>query len=203
MEQIIRNIPILTICIIAFLILLNLQFRKSNRKQQNVEEAFWERENLANATRKQDISNLPYITIPKEIIPSNLGTDAEKELLGLSEVQILNLTGYTNTDLKMEYGVANLEFLSACDEHFTELVTALCDYSKDLIDRNMEKDALALLEFAVSVQADAKPIYIRLAKLYQEAGTSEKIDGLITAAEELKSLSKNSIIADLKSLRAS
>ena len=164
MDQILRNVPILTICIIAFLVVLNIRIRKSNRQQQNAEEAFWERENRANATRKQDVSNLPYITIPKEIILSNIGTDSEKKLSNLSEKQILNLTGLTNTDLKLEYGVANLEFLSSCDEHFTELVTALTDYSKDLLDRDMNNEARSVLEYAVSVQADAKPLYIRLAK---------------------------------------
>ena len=201
MDQILRNVPILTICIIAFLVVLNVRIRKSNRQQQNAEEAFWERENRANATRKQDVSNLPYITIPKEIILSNIGTDSEKKLSNLSEKQILNLTGLTNTDLKLEYGVANLEFLSSCDEHFTELVTALTDYSKDLLDRDMNKEARSVLEYAVSVQADAKPLYIRLAKLYLESGTPEKIDDLITAADQLHSLSKTSIVADLKSLR--
>lgn len=200
--EILKNIPFIFVAFLLFLFVLNMRYRKTNRQQQETEDAFWERERLANATRKQDISNLPYITIPKEIIPSNLPTDSVKALESLSQQQILNLTGKTNTDLKLEYGVANLEFLSACDERFIDLVNALLDCSKDLLDANRSNEAKQLLEYAVSIQADAKPLYLRLAKLYLEEGNPSAIDNLIASANELNSLSKDGIVADLKSLNA-
>ena len=50
--------------------------------------------------------------------------NAELKDKGLSEDSIsklqpiLNLSGKTNTDLKMEYGPANLPFLTECDNNF-------------------------------------------------------------------------------------
>lgn len=34
---------------------------------------------------------------------------------------MLNLSSMSNTDLKLEYGVANLDELSACDDRFPHL----------------------------------------------------------------------------------
>ena len=59
-------LPILTIFII-FLVLLTYHIKKSESAQAKVEEAFWEKERLSNAVRKQDISKLEYITIPFEL----------------------------------------------------------------------------------------------------------------------------------------
>lgn len=45
-------------------------FRKrSNRSQENVTDRFWKRESIANNTRLQDLSGLPYITIPFDKFP--------------------------------------------------------------------------------------------------------------------------------------
>lgn len=201
LTSVLTRIPILFVVFVIFLLVINFRFRKSNREQQNAEDAFWERERQANSTRKKDISNLPYISIPIEIIPQNLHTAAEATLISLCEKQILNLTGKTNTDLKLEYGVANLEFLSQCDDNFSDLVTSLSDYSKELLDADQTDDAVKIMEFGVSVGADAKPLYIRLANYYQENGQASRIDELIQKANELNSLSKNSIVADLKALQ--
>ena len=50
-----------------FLIFLFAYLRKKDtHDQENRETAFWNREHEANHTRRQDISGLPYITIPLE-----------------------------------------------------------------------------------------------------------------------------------------
>ncbi len=199
MPDFIRHIPIILVVFILFLVFVNMRYRKSNKETKEREDAFWERERMANATRRKDITNLPYITIPKEILPQSLHTSAIDKLKALaeSEDKILNLTGKSNTDLKLEYGVANLEELSACDERFTLLVTALSEVAKDLLEAKQTDEAKAILEFAVKIQADAKSIYLMLAQLYCESNETAKIDSLIASAGDLNSLSKNSIIAEL------
>lgn len=173
---------------IIFVLILNYFIRKSNQNHQNSEDGFWEREQKANFTRRQDISNLGYITIPPEIIPQNLHTEAEKTLLELSSKQLLNLTGMTNTDLKLQYGAANLETLSQCDSHFTTFVRTVPVYAKELTDAGQTENARKLLEFAVSCQADSRSIYTQLADLYRQSGQSDKIQGLIDSANGLRSL---------------
>ena len=94
---------------IFFIFLLAYYRKKGLRDQENIEEAFWERENEANHVRRKDISSLPYITIPLEKFPINICDDpkliaCEAKLKQLSDCRILNLEHQSNTDLKMLYG---------------------------------------------------------------------------------------------------
>jgi len=198
MPNILSNIPIILVVFIILLGLLNFAIRRNNKAQADVEAAFFERERQANNTRKQDISNLPYISIPDGIIPQNPCSAAAQKICALSESRILNLIGKSNTDLKLEYGVANLEALSEYDNNYTELVTSLNTYSDELYQAGQIDEATAVLEYAVSIQADIKAIYIRLAKLYSESGQSHRIPELIQQAEQLNTLSKDSILRELK-----
>lgn len=194
-------IPIFTISMVIFVIVLKINLNKNNRAKEESEENFWKREHEANFTRKQDISGLNYITIPLEKFPQNLGTEAEQTLVQLSKEKILNLTGISNTDLKLEYGVANLEILTSYDNNFTLLVNALSIYGKELIDANQLSDARTVLEYAVSVHADSKQIYTMLAELYRDSGETDRIAELISSAEELNTFSKSGIVEALKAIQ--
>lgn len=194
-------IPIFTISMVIFVIVLKINLNKNNRAKEESEENFWKREHEANFTRKQDISGLNYITIPLEKFPQNLGTEAEQTLVQLSKEKILNLTGISNTDLKLEYGVANLEILTSYDNNFTLLVNALSVYGKELIDANQLADARTVLEYAVSVHADSKQIYTMLAEFYRDSGETDRIAELISSAEELNTFSKSGIVEALKAIQ--
>ena len=170
---------------IIFVLIMNYFIRKNNVSQHSREESFWSREQKANFTRRKDISNLNYLTIPLEKIPQNLHTDAEKTLVDLSSCQMLNLTGLTNTDLKLEYGAANLDALCEYDNHFTTFVQTIPIYAREL------------LELAVSYHADASVIYTMLADIYQQNGQADSIPSLIDSANEINSVSKNIIIEKL------
>ncbi len=191
--------PIFLLIFIIFLIILAYFLRKNTRSQNEIEERFWQREQEANSIRRKDISNLDYITIPLEKFPMNLHSLTEKRLETLSKQTILNLTGYSNTDLKLDYGPANLDKLSEYDNNFSELVGILSDYSKELLDANQKDGARTVLEYAVSICADSKSIYTMLADLYQESGEINRIEDLIQNANELRSLSKNVIVEKLNS----
>ncbi len=183
-----------------FVVVLNLALHKSNRSREDAQTLFWERELEANHTRKKDISALDYIQIPLDLIPQNLHTDSERELVALASEKLLNLTGETNTDLKLKYGVANLEQLSLFDTNFARFVSALSVYAGELLDAGQTSDARALLEFAVECRADSSKIFSMLAKLYLDAGEPERIDGLIEIAKTYDSLSGRMIVQSLNAL---
>lgn len=183
---------------IIFVLILNYFIRKSNHSHQNSEDSFWEREQKANFTRRQDISNLSYITIPEGIIPQNLHTEAEKKLTVLSGKKMLNLTGMTNTDLKLLYGAANLEELSDYDSNFTSFVQTVPVYARELSEAGQVSKSQALLEFAVSCHADSRDIYTQLADLYRKEGQTARIQDLIASAGELRSLDGPVIAEKLK-----
>ena len=183
-----------------FVLVLNISLRRNSRKQDAVDRQFWEQELKANATRRQDISGLDYIIIPSEIIPLNLHTEAEKKLLALTSCQMLNLKGQSNTELKLKYGVANLEALGQYEANFSSFQSILPVSAKELMEAGQKEDAVKLLEFAVEKDADATPIYRLLANLYQENNQKEKLLQLLEKAKTLTSLSGRIITEDLTKL---
>ena len=187
---------------IIFVLILNFAIHKNNHSQENVQEQFWENERQANFTRRKDIHNLNYLTIPIEKIPQNLHTDAEKTLLELCNKKMLNLSGKTNTDLKLEYGVANLEELSLCDSRFYDFVCAVSTYAGELLENGQTDAARELLELAVTYHADNSTIYTQLAELYKEKGETGKLPSLIEAAKTLPPMSAQITLEKLKACQS-
>lgn len=196
--------PVLTLFLIF---ILYYAYRRSqiSKIETEKETAFWNREQEANTTLKKDIEHLNYITIPLEDFPIGQYPaedllEIESELTALAGEKILNLTGISNTDLKLQYGVANLEILSAYDENFTKLVRLLVDYAQILADDSHTEDAVRVLEFGVKIQSDVTQNYLLLAQLYQSRGESVRIRSLIEAAGLLNSLSKDTIQKKLNAM---
>lgn len=196
--------PFLTI-FIAFLLFYAYKRNQITKQENEKASAFWELENKANSTRKKDIEHLNYIQIPLDSFPIGKYSSAayrelEDALLSLCDKKILNLTGISNTDLKLQYGAANLELLGSYDDHFTELVRLLIDYAKLLVDDSHIDDAVTVLEFGVKIQSDITENYVLLATLYKDKGEAHRIRSLIEAAQLLNSLSKDSICKKLNEL---
>lgn len=191
--------PFLAIFVI-FCLILTYYIRKNDSQQQKVQDAFWEKERMSNAVRKKDISKLDYITIPFDKIPVKLETSTEEAFFALAEKPMLNLTGISNTDLKLQYGTANLEILSEYDINFTDFVALLPEYSSELLDAGYEETAQMLLEFAVGVKADSRKIYKQLAHIYSKNHQPDKIKWLMESTEGLPEITKNAIQKDLSSM---
>lgn len=201
---------IVTLVMLSFFIWIQTGKRKANRKVMDERNKFWEKERQANATRKTDISELNYITIPLDRLPFT--ETKEEELLSvqnsvkaLSKEHILNLTGISNTDLKLKYGTANINFLSECDSNYTLLVQDIYKWGEYLYNRKQFRDAAGVLEFGVECKTDISKNYILLARIYKEtdANAAQKIDALIQTAESLSTLMKDSIINSLKEIKLS
>lgn len=184
------------------------QKSRTDRSAKAVHDAFWEKERLANTTRKKDISGLDYITIPVEELPfPNLNdeeiTEVQKRLQTLAGEKIVNFTGITNTELKLQYGAPNIELLMAFDKNYLELVRSLYRYGKLLYERGYKKEATTILEYGISIKTDVSANYTLLASIYKEENDTKRIDFLISQAETLNSLTKNSLLANLMAIRNS
>ena len=194
------------IIIIAFSVVFKMIV---NRKPKNDPDAeFMERERQANLTPRKDISGLPYIKVPVSELPLDVPTDSEETkerqdiIRSMSDKQILNLTGITNTDLKLEYGAPNINILSAADGNYTKLVQAIAYLSADYMNSQHLVEARKLLEYGISIGTDSKKNYLMLASIYKEEGQPEKISGLIESAKSIDSLLKDSIISSLEAMLA-
>ena len=189
-------LPVLTIFIV-FLVVLTFYIKKNDAAQDKIQEEFWEKERKSNAVRKKDISKLDYITIPLDKIPQPLHTSTEEALFALANKPMLNLTGISNTDLKLNYGTANLEILSEYDYNFSEMVRLLPQYATELFDAGQTIPALELLEFAISCNADSKFIYLLLAEQYRKENDAQKLAWLAKASENLPHLTKLAVQKEL------
>ena len=64
-----KYIFVYLVCFCIFCAWLFYEQRKSSRIQKKASEEFWAREELANSTRKKDISDLPLIQVEEGEIP--------------------------------------------------------------------------------------------------------------------------------------
>lgn len=126
--------------------------------------------------------------------------DAELELCMLANSKILNLTGISNTELRLTYGTANLDPLMSYDHNFTVLIRALQKWGSLLASADCPEDAVTVLSYAVSVGSDIAGTYAVLGRLYKARGEFSKIEELKESAEELTTLMKPSILRDLEQL---
>ena len=191
---------------ILLCIVMNLLMRRTSRKAEEREASFWEKELQSNNVRKKSLENLEYIHIPFDLLPFGTAGDdpslqsAEDELTALKDEKIVNLTGISNTDLKLEYGTANITPLSQYDQNYTALVCSLQKWGQALYDLVRFEDAAKVLEFAVKTRSDITATYRVLIDLYKtKLGLSEdeikkKLDALIPIAKNLNSLSRQTIL---------
>jgi len=190
-----------TIVLTSIFIWLFMKFTTKNLN--NKTDEFIERERQANSTRKKPLDDLEYINVDiadftfTDIEQNEQLSEYQKRLEQLSTQKIVNLTGITNTDLKLTYGVANLNLLMEYDQNFTSLCRTVYDFGNALNNMGYIDYAIKVLESGISYKTDISANYTLLAELYINTNQSEKIKSLIEAADSIKSLTKNSTIAKL------
>ncbi len=189
---------------ILFTIIISYNLKKQSRKKRRDEEDFWARESRANSVRRKSLDGLVYIPVPLEQLPTHLLNDNStvleciETLEALSSQKIVNLTGWSNTDLKLEYGTANITALSEYDQNYTLLVRTLQKWADELIAAGHETEASVIMEFAVSTNTDVSSTYYRLADYWISLGESFRVERLIHTAEGLRSSNRDAIIRHLK-----
>ena len=199
---------------VIFILVLQHNVRKNSKTKEQEEEAFWKHELSANHVRKQSLDDLTYVTfqaepfyplnlLDSETCPEFLNRNPEaKEILSrflfLENQKIVNLTEYTNTDLKFKYGVANLNTLTEYDTNYNELITLLHNYGSIFAKEGYESQALSILEYAISIGSDISGTFLLCAKIYQENRQWDKIDWLKKEAEKISTSRKNSIVRKLQ-----
>ena len=192
---------------IVFCIWLGYEIHKHRNMEAKDYEAFWDREHAANSTRRKSLDGLPYIAIPVETFPFGLlpGNEQvpeyEQTIRDLAQEPVVNLTGFSNTDLKLQYGAPNIDLLSLYDQRYTTLVCTLQSWAALLYKEGQPAAARILLEFAADTHTDIYASYELLVRIYEENSEKEKISSLLPLAQEIRSLSKNRIITLLEEHR--
>ncbi|MBO7095936.1 MAG: hypothetical protein J6V94_03145 [Lachnospiraceae bacterium] len=189
---------------IILILVIRHAIRRNRRIGEEAESSFWKREHDANEVRRKPLDDLIYVTPDTSSFPMDVLADdpeiadCRRLVEELKEQKIVNLTGQTNMDLKLRYGVANLPLLTEYDDRYTLLVQTLQKWADRLWETGHTKEAVPILEEQVRIHADISSVYRKLASYYRENGRSEKIDELKKTAETLNSASKASILRYLE-----
>ncbi len=190
--------------LIIFCMVIYRNINLQSKKKKQVEQSFWERERQSNSVRRKPLDDLEYITVPLDKFPIGLlrdnSTVAEciETLETLSGQHIVNFTGYSNTDLKLEYGTANITVLTEYDQNYTLLVRTLQKWADILLAEDYSNEAEVLMEFAIHTRTDISRTYYKLAEIYASRLETERIQNLIHIAETLRSSTKNVIVRTLQ-----
>ena len=167
--------------LIVFCLVIAFTNRRHKKMVEKYEKEFWDREARANNTRKKSLASLTYISIPDYLLPEDFMPEDDEvsalfeTLKELSGQKIVNLTGYTNTDLKLEYGTANITCLSEYDQNYTLLARSLQRLAEILYTNARIAEARAVLEFAVSTGTDVSHSYYLLADKIGRASCRERV----------------------------
>lgn len=198
--------PAFFICIIVFVIWFHVKSNQENKSKDTWDKDFWQREHDADFSRKKDLSDIEYISIDAEKLPFNQSPDNEEKefqdkINKLISCKLLNLSAMSNTDIKLEYGRANFDYLSECDQNFLVLLRTLNQWGSYIYNTlHDEKRARRVFEYSIEIGSDISETYITLAKIYINSNEPEKIQPLIDTIQKTDSFMKESITSHLAKL---
>lgn len=181
--------------------------QRTSRKLTQDKQKFWNRESESNFVRRADISNLDFLKPDFDKLPLDAAkkiglSDIVSNLEKMSDKKILNLAQYTNTDLKIMYGPANLDSLSEYDNNYTVLIRTLNTLGDALYEKGDSENAKRIYEYAISIGSDISNTYIKLGTIYYESNDTAAFDLLLDKADKLTSLSASLITTKLNNIKS-
>ncbi len=194
--------PLIFVLTIIFILWFQVQKRKSSKEEIFQKDSFLKREKESNLSRKQDISKLDYIILPTTNLPITPGKEESTNYfintyLSYIDKKIINLSRYSNTELKEQYGLVNLNLLSEYDENFFSLTKLLDDWGTHLWNINCPNDAVKVFELALSIKTEITNSYLTLATVYGKLQHPEKIASVKAAFSSLSEKPSEKVLAEL------
>ena len=204
------NIPIpsLFICFLIFIVWMHYEKRKSDKKQAQASQKFWQREEEANHARNRDISDLPLFVPLEGDIPFPETTDEnavyyQKRVRDSLELPMKNLSKYSNTDLKLAYGVGNFKTLSEYDANFNNFLMNLSNLGSAYHAIGLYEEAADIFRYCLICGSEKARDYKALADAYVSMGNSGRISELITEVENSELPRKSTLVESLRAIQKS
>lgn len=171
--------PFIFLAVFIFIVCsLNFFTSQIIRKDKERSKSFWERESKANATKKQDLSSLPFLTLDESLLSFSVEetpalTEAREQVFAMKGRKLIDLSKLSNTDLKLTYGAANLPALTQYEENFFTLCAALQNWAEALSEAGYTKEAIQVLNYALLIGSDLSSTRSLLTKLCRANQTSD------------------------------
>lgn len=182
--------PSLFVCFLIFILWLHYEKRKSSREEKRRSDEFWQREEAANCARNKDISKLPMFEPDMKQIPMPESSDEnicyyQNRVIEQSKLPMMDLSEYSNTDLKLAYGVGNFKTLSQYDENFNDFLMNMSNLGKSYHKGELLEEAAAVYRCCLNSGSDKSTDYRALAEIYAAMGARRELSSL--AEEVLRS----------------
>lgn len=194
-------------CTIILILLIRYKNKKHSRQNKESINDFLRRDLEANTTRKKDISGLPYLTADCGRLPVTSCPDPDGEinavlqtLQALDGTKMLNLSGTSNTDLKLAYGAANFPELSECDARFTSFTRNLYQLGFLLKEAGEEESAIQVLRYALELHTDIGATYRLLGGIFAARHDTAALEDLNKQASSLPELTRGPVCQYLSGL---
>lgn len=196
-------IPLFLVTFIVFIIWFRVKMKRNNSTISEENVTFWERERQSNFVRKKDISHLELLTVDLSQLPFIDNPDEREEELTATvrkyaDTRMMNLSGFSNTDLKEQYGTGNLEELTEWDQNFMYFIRSLNQWGVYLCKIKDYARSKVVMEYSVSIGSDISTVYTTLGEIYAREDNLAKIDELIELVAATDFLLKDAIIKKLK-----
>lgn len=140
---------------------------------------------------------IPFIETQEESIITYIG-----QLRQIIQEPMADLSDYSNTDLKLAYGVANFKTLSEYDENFNTFLVTLTNLARSYERNGYHEQARDTYLTALRHGSRRAGDYEELAKIWLELGRRDEVKALIRRLEESSHPRRAGIISKLNQVLA-
>ena len=190
--------PIGVTTVIVFTVLLNI-FLTKNKKKKIDYNKLAKKELEANSARRKDISPECFIEPNLLILPFSKYENSEcaqvrDALSYVKELSIYPMIKFdkhlNNNEIKLMFGVANLEDVAIFEENYTDFLNGMIRWAEKLIKIEEFIDAETILKETIRMKSDFSKSYTLLADIYGNKKDIKSLESL------LKHVSNENFMAD-------
>ncbi len=197
--------PSIFVCFIIFIVWLHYKKNKATKETKRQSKEFWQMEEAANHARNKDISQLPYFKPDINDIPMLKLEDAncqfyQEQIRTCMKSPMIDLSDYTNTELKLAYGVGNFKTLSDYDENFNSFLMNLSNLAKSYCDMELWEEASLTYQLCIRYGSDKSTDYLALGNIYAHTNSRSKLETLIEGVAHSDLPRRDALILKLKEL---
>lgn len=206
------SFPVMFIWFLIAIFIFRHHMKKNSKATDEAHKKFWDKEEASLVVRKKDLEE-------KDFLHPALDPSLQREedyfkalddpslfrqqtfLFTLLDKNMVNFAHISNTDLRLQYGTANLTIIEAYEDNYNNYIRTLYRLAKGLYEKGETELAQTYLEEGIRIGTDISGHFMLLAKIYKAQGNMEAIETLLDNAHHLESLTKNALIAELDKLK--
>lgn len=148
---------------------LRHKINKGSNKSKEALDHFLIEEHRANFITKKNLPNELLLHIDSDQIPPNTSTECEglfQQVVRQSTLPMVNLSQYTNLQLKQTFGVNHLDTLIQYEQNYISFLQTLTAYGIALHNAGYIQDSIQSLEYCLNFGCDLNKCYLYLIKNY-------------------------------------